>query len=228
MDSTPPNKEELLSKTLLLFGLALVAGAIAVYHFSPQFKPASKAVSQTATEQPAQPEPPPPPSIRGEPAAAFELPNLDGKKVHLADYKGKVVLVNFWATWCAPCLLEIPWFLEFQKQYGPQGFQVVAISMDEEGAKVVKPFVEKHQMGPLSVVMGNDKTPALFGGLLGLPTTFIVDRQGKYYSKHQGLAPKDDVEDEIQFLLRDSSGGQPAASSTNSSQQPPATASPKS
>ena len=221
MDSTPPNnKEDALSRTLLVVGLLLVAGAIAVYHYSPKFQATPKPAPQAAAGEAVPPEPPAAPSIRGEPAPAFELPDLAGKPVHLADFKGKVVLVNFWATWCGPCLLEIPWFLEFQQRYGPQGFQVVAISMDEEGPKVVKPFAEKHKMEPFQVVMGNDNTPGLFGGLLGLPTTFLVDQQGNYYSKHQGLVTKEDVEDEIQILLRGSAGGQPAAARSTSSGQP--------
>src|SRR5262249_12856342 len=143
-----------------------------------------------ASDQAAAPEPAPAgSSIRGEAAPAFELANLDGKKVRLADLKGKVVLVNFWATWCGPCLLEIPWFIEFQKQYGPKGLEVVGISMDEEGPSVVKPFVAKHEMN-YTVVMGNDKTPDLFGGLPGYPVTFVVDRRGNFYSKHLGLVNK--------------------------------------
>jgi thiol-disulfide isomerase/thioredoxin len=222
MDSTPPNRDDALSKVLLLAGLALVAGAIAVYHYSPQFKLGTKPApaSDSVAGQPRQAEAPP--SIRGEPAPALDVPDLNGKKVHLADFKGKVVLVNFWATWCAPCLLEIPWFIEFQKQYGPQGFEVVAISMDEEGPKVVKPFVEKHGMQPFRVVMGNDSIPPLFGGIPGLPVTFLVDRKGNLYSRHLGLAPKDDVEDEIQILLRDSSSAPPAAASSSNSSQPAA------
>jgi cytochrome c biogenesis protein CcmG/thiol:disulfide interchange protein DsbE len=127
--------------------------------------------------------------------------------------------VNFWATWCSPCLIELPWFVEFQKQYGPKGLEVIAISLDEDAAKVVPPFVEKHNFGTLTVLLGDDKTPELFGGLLGLPTTFMVDRNGNYYSKHQGLVGKDDVEMEILELLQTSPGAQPAASgSTNPSE----------
>jgi cytochrome c biogenesis protein CcmG/thiol:disulfide interchange protein DsbE len=150
--------------------------------------------------------------------ADFRLPDLNGKVYQPADFKGKVLLVNFWATWCGPCLIEIPWFLEFKERYGPEGFEVLAISMDEEGPEVVKPFVEKHKMEPLTVVMGSEDTPALFGGLLGFPTTFMVDRNGNYYSKHQGLVGKEDVEDEILILLRDSEAGQAAGTESEQSQ----------
>ena len=205
MDSQPPNREDAVSRTLLIVGLLLVAGAIAVYHFSPRFEPKVSAGAAASADRPADiPAPEEAPSIRGTPAPAFELANLEGKKVRLADFKGKVVLVNFWATWCGPCLLEIPWFIEFQKQYGPQGLEIVGISMDEEGPAVVKPFVAKHQMN-YTVVMGTDQTPTQFGGLPGYPVSFLIDRDGKYYSKHLGLVTKDNVESEIQALLRKSS-----------------------
>ena len=188
-------KDQVLGRVLLVTGLILVVSAAAVYHYSRQIQP--RAPAGGAATAPA----PIPPDIRGKPAPQFTLFDVNGKTVRIADLKGKVVLVNFWATWCGPCLIEIPWFIEFQKQYGPQGLQVVAISMDEEGLKVVKPFVDKHGMNVLSVLLGEAPTPDMFGGLLGLPTTFLIDRQGNYYSKHQGLADRDLVEQEIKQLL---------------------------
>jgi len=151
------------------------------------------------------------PSIRGKAAPAFELPDLKGAKVHAADFKNKVLLVNFWATWCAPCIVEIPWFVEFQNKYGPQGLQVIGISLDETGTKDVKPFVEKHHM-TYPILLGNDKTAEQFGGILGLPTTFIVDRDGKYYAMHRGLVQRGDVEEELQTLLGKPTEAAPAAS----------------
>jgi cytochrome c biogenesis protein CcmG/thiol:disulfide interchange protein DsbE len=201
-------KDQILGRVLLVAGLLLVVGAILVYRYSPQIQPGASAAAD-ATVAPA-----PPPDIRGTPAAQFELPDLDGKMVRRADFDGKVLLVNFWATWCGPCLIEIPWFIDFQKQYGPQGLQVVAISLDEEGVDVVKPFVDKHGMNELTVLMGEARTPELFGGLLGLPTTFMIDRQGNYYSKHQGLADRDVVEQEIRELLAVPAAGAPAANAS--------------
>ena len=188
-------KDQVLGRVLLVAGLLLVVGAIVVYRYSPQIQPGASAADDTVMV------PAPPPDIRGTPAAQFELPDMNGKMVQRADFDGKVLLVNFWATWCGPCLIEIPWFIDFQKQYGPQGLQVVAISLDEEGLDVVKAFVDKHGMNVLTVLMGEARTPDLFGGLLGLPTTFMIDRQGNYYSKHQGLADRDVVEQEIRQLL---------------------------
>jgi thiol-disulfide isomerase/thioredoxin len=229
MESQQPNREDAVSKTLLVIGLLLVGGAIAIYHFSPRFVPNQRVAAAAAADETAQIPAPEVPSIRGEPAPAFELLNLEGKKVRLADLKGKVVLVNFWATWCGPCLLEIPWFIEFEKQYGPRGFEIVGISMDEEGPSVVKPFVKNHEMN-YTIVMGTDQTPAQFGGLPGYPVSFVIDRAGNYYSKHLGLVAKEDIEDEIQILLRGSSQGlgdaKPAASSSTNPAQPAAAPSP--
>lgn len=148
---------------------------------------------------------PPPSSIRGTPAAALDLPDVDGNRVRLGDYKNKVVLVNFWGTTCEPCMTEIPWLVEFQKKYGPQGLQVVAISMYGESPDVLKPYIAEHQMGDFKVVVGTAETPDLFGGMLGLPTTYVVDRDGRYFSKHQGLIDRAAVESELLTLLNQTS-----------------------
>ena len=140
------------------------------------------------------------PGIRGKPVPNFELPNLGGAKVRPSDFKDKVLLVNFWATWCSPCVAEIPWFVEFQKKYGPQGLQVIGISLDEPGAKDVAPFASKHNM-TYPVLLGDENTPGQFGGLLGLPTTFLVDRDGKFYSMYRGLVNRDKLEGELTTLL---------------------------
>ena len=220
MEPASANREDAISKVLLVIGLVLVAGAILVYHYSPQFQPGAPGTSGSAADSGIQIPPRPVPEIRGKPVADFRLPDLNGKVYQPADFKGKVLLVNFWATWCGPCLIEIPWFLEFTERYGPEGFEVLAISMDEEGPEVVKPFVEKLKMEPFTVVMGNEKTPELFGGLLGFPTTFMVDRDGNYYSKHQGLVGKQDVEDEILILLRQSESSEATAPEAAGSPSP--------
>jgi len=144
--------------------------------------------------------PQPAPAIRGVQAPEFELPDVDGAMVKLSDFKGKVVLVNFWATWCAPCEIETPWFVEFDKKYGEDGLQVVGISLDEEGVEPVKKFMEKYSI-EYKIVMGDENTAESFGGVLGLPTSFIVDQDGKFYSMHRGLVSKDLYEEEIEELL---------------------------
>jgi cytochrome c biogenesis protein CcmG, thiol:disulfide interchange protein DsbE len=133
-------------------------------------------------------------------AVPFEAPDLEGKTIRTTDFKGKVVLLNFWGTTCAPCIKEIPWLVDFQKRYGSKGLQVIAVSMYGESREVLKPYVAEHQMGELKVVIGNEQIAALFGLVL-FPTTFIVDRNGKYLSMHQGLIDRAEVEAELVTLL---------------------------
>jgi cytochrome c biogenesis protein CcmG/thiol:disulfide interchange protein DsbE len=135
-------------------------------------------------------------------APDFALKDADGRLVHLADYKGKVVLLDFWATWCGPCKIEIPWFQEFQRKYKDRGFEVVGVSMDDDGWKVITPFVQMKKIN-YRVVLGDDKTGDLYGGLEALPTTFVIDRSGRIASVHVGLAGKKDFSDAIEKLLDD-------------------------
>jgi cytochrome c biogenesis protein CcmG/thiol:disulfide interchange protein DsbE len=139
--------------------------------------------------------------IHGTPVPAFELQDLDGKIVRPQDFRGKVVLVNFWGTTCAPCLTEIPWLVDFQKRYGPKGLAVLAISMYGEGPDVLRPFVAEHGMTDFKVVMGSQKTTELFGGVYGFPHTFVVDTQGKFVSTHAGIINRKEVEAELAALL---------------------------
>jgi cytochrome c biogenesis protein CcmG/thiol:disulfide interchange protein DsbE len=134
------------------------------------------------------------------PAPNFTLRDANGKSVSLADYKGKVVLLNFWATWCGPCGLEIPWFEEFEKQYKSQGFAVLGVSMDDDGWPAVKPYMQEHNIN-YRVLLGNDSVSQLYGGLDALPTTFIIDREGNIAYPHVGLIGKNEYLNEIQSLL---------------------------
>jgi thiol-disulfide isomerase/thioredoxin len=118
----------------------------------------------------------------------------------LADYKGKVVLLNFWATWCGPCKVEIPWFVEFNKTYKDRGFAVVGVSLDDDGWRSVKPYVAEKKID-YAVVVGDDLVSKSYGGVDSLPTTFIIDQNGKIAFVHMGLVGKDTYEEEIRSLL---------------------------
>jgi peroxiredoxin len=135
------------------------------------------------------------------PAADFTLRDANGSAVKLSDYRGKVVLLNFWATWCGPCTLEIPWFEEFERDYKTKGLAVVGVSMDEDGWKAIKPYMEAHKMN-YRVLLGDDSVSQLYGGVESLPTTFIIDRAGRVaFPPHIGLAGKNEYLKEIQSLL---------------------------
>ncbi|MBZ5610046.1 MAG: TlpA family protein disulfide reductase [Acidobacteriia bacterium] len=134
-------------------------------------------------------------------APNFTLADVNGQKVQLSDYKGKVVLLDFWATWCGPCKVEIPWFMEFEQTYKNKGFAVLGVSMDDDGWTVVKPYLQQLKVN-YRIVLGNDKVGELYGGVDSLPTTFLIDRQGKIAATHVGLAGgKDDFKNEIVNLL---------------------------
>ena len=134
-------------------------------------------------------------------APNFELKDADGVAVRLSDYKGKVVLLNFWATWCGPCKVEIPWFTEFERRYKDRGFAVLGISMDDDGWPAVKPYLEAHNMN-YRVVIGDDRVASLFGGIEALPTTMMIDREGRIASVHLGLVAKANTQQRSNISLR--------------------------
>jgi peroxiredoxin len=134
------------------------------------------------------------------PAPDFTLRDVGGSAVKLSDYRGKAVLLNFWATWCGPCAIEIPWFKEFEQQYKSRGFEVLGVSLDEDGWKVIKPYLSEHQIN-YRVVLGDDSVSQLYGGVESLPTTFIIDRTGKVAFVHVGLAGKNEYLNEIQSVI---------------------------
>jgi peroxiredoxin len=131
-------------------------------------------------------------------APQFELQDSDGKAVKMTDYKGKIVLLDFWATWCHGCKQEIPWFSKFERRYKDKGLSVVGVSLDEDGWKAVKPFIG--EAIPYRIVLGNDSMAKQFG-VDGLPVTFLIDRQGRFAATYAGLVDKDNVEANIKALL---------------------------
>jgi cytochrome c biogenesis protein CcmG/thiol:disulfide interchange protein DsbE len=135
-------------------------------------------------------------------APDFNLKDASGKDVKLSDLKGKVVLVNFWATWCEGCQVEIPWFVDFQKEYASRGLVVVGISMDDDGWKSVKPWIEEKKVN-YPIVIGNEALAKHYG-LVGMPLTALVDREGKIADVHQGIVEKAATEQKIKDLLQES------------------------
>jgi len=171
-----------------------------------QAPPADASAGDSADAQ-AQP-------FKGKPAPKFTLTDLDGKKVSLADYKGKAVLLNFWATWCGPCKIEIPWIEKLRDQYKSQGFEVLGIESDnydtdpkalaEYKAGVVKSATALGINYP--VLLEGDTLSQAYGGLDGLPNSFYVDRNGVVTAQIVGLADRDEIEANIKKAL--ASGGQ--------------------
>jgi len=135
-------------------------------------------------------------------APSVALKDITGQPLTLSEYKGRVVLLNFWATWCDPCRREIPRFVELQKKYRDRGFQVVGISLDDD-AKAVPPFYEDHKMN-YPVAVGDAKLAESFGNILGLPVNFLIDRDGRIAARHLGEADLPQLENEIEALLKTS------------------------
>ena len=133
-------------------------------------------------------------------APDFSLQDLNGQPLELASYRGKVVLLDFWATWCTPCRGEIPHFVEFQDKYREQGLQVLGISMDDD-AKPVRKFYQEFKMN-YPVALGNEKVADAYGGVLGLPVTFVIDRDGKVAAKYVGEVAMSSMQQEVESLLQ--------------------------
>src|SRR5215471_4494236 len=134
------------------------------------------------------------------PAPGWKLTDLNSRSVSFSDFRGRVVILDFWATWCVPCRVEIPHFVELQKQYGAKGLAVIGVSLDEQGPDAVKRFVKQFEVN-YSIVIGNEKIAEKYGGIVALPTTFVIDRKGRIASQHIGYDDKAVFEKEIQSLL---------------------------
>jgi thiol-disulfide isomerase/thioredoxin len=131
----------------------------------------------------------------------FTLKDMKNQDVRLSSFKGKVILLDFWATWCAPCKVEIPWFIEFQEKYGAQGFQVVGISVDDTLDQLA-PYVSELNMNYVVLQgLGRDDVQDTYGPMYGIPVTVLISRDGKICAKHVGMSAKEAIEDEIKSLL---------------------------
>ena len=132
-------------------------------------------------------------------APDFTLPQLSGQQLTLSDYRGKVVLLDFWATWCEPCRVETPFLVDLQNKYRDQGLQIIGVSMDDT-RDPVPGFYQQFKMN-YPVVMGNAKTGEEYGGVLGLPIAFLIDREGRIQKKHMGATDASVFEKEVSALL---------------------------
>lgn len=133
-------------------------------------------------------------------APDFTLNDTQSRPVTLSGYRGKVVLLDFWATWCPACQFEIPWYVEFAKKYQDKGLVVIGVSMDKGGLKVVQPYMQQKRMD-YTVVLGDDNLVPVFG-LKSIPVTMLIDRDGKVAVAHTGMVDKDNFEGHIQELLK--------------------------
>jgi peroxiredoxin len=167
----------------VLIGIAAIAVACGIY-FLQRFP---RSISQV-------------PVAQGTLAPDFLLPQLDGKQLELSAYRGKIVLLDFWATWCAPCREEIPHFVDLQNKYANQGLQIIGVSMDD-GPEPVRDFYQRFKMN-YPVVMGNAKIGELYGGVLGLPIAFLIGPDGRIFAKHIGATDLALIEKEILTLMQ--------------------------
>jgi len=141
-------------------------------------------------------------NVNGKDAPDFNLRLLDGggKTMKLSDLRGKAVLVNFWATWCGPCKIEMPWLVDLQKKYGPDGFVILGVAMDDSGDQAISDFAKEMKVN-YPVLLGTESVGQLYGGVEGLPTSFFVDRSGKVVDRQFGLVSESTLVEDIQKSL---------------------------
>jgi peroxiredoxin len=138
--------------------------------------------------------------VQGAQAPDFELVSLDGRKVKLSDFRGKAVVLNFWATWCAPCKIEMPWFVDLQNQYGKDGLTILGVAMDDSDSQKIAQFASEMGVN-YPVLLGTNKVSEAYGDVEYLPTTFYINRQGKIVGKVAGLIGKAEIEDDARKAL---------------------------
>jgi thiol-disulfide isomerase/thioredoxin len=198
----PPVRGKDRSTLALVVAAIVVAGMLYVgFHEARQSKPGSTPVA-----------------AKSAPAPDFTLQSLDGKNMTLSDLRGKAVLLNFWATWCGPCKIEMPWFVELQKEYGPQGLQVVGVAMDDSSKEDIAKFAKDMGVN-YPVLLGKEAVGDAYGGVPALPESFFIGRDGKIVDKIIGIKGKAEIEDAVKKALNTQPGNsqpvaQPVATST--------------
>jgi cytochrome c biogenesis protein CcmG/thiol:disulfide interchange protein DsbE len=168
----------------------ILAAALPLILFAADTAPGVRATIQPAAQRKSAPE--------------FALMDPAGKSVKLADYRGKIVLLNFWATWCGGCKEEMPWYSQFEKTYGAQGFAVVGVSLDEDGWGIVKPFLAKTPI-PYRIVLGTAATGKIYN-VDAMPVSYLIDRQGRIAVSYTGLVDRANIEQNIKLMLAGKTG----------------------
>ncbi|MBI1746824.1 MAG: TlpA family protein disulfide reductase [Acidobacteria bacterium] len=190
-------------KRVVLIGIVAIALGWGAYYLAPRFNPSGNGLSHSPLSPSAATSNSP---AGGLPATGtyqdypgFPLPDLEGRRHGPGDYRGKVVFVNFWATWCPPCRQEIPDLVELYKQYHAQGLEILGVALDDEGALLVKPFVEAAKIN-YPVLIGNDNISLTYD-VQGIPTTLVFDKNGKMTARLLGPRSRADLEALVKSLL---------------------------
>jgi len=173
---------------ILVIAVMVIALLLVRFHVAQRSRASAASTAQAALSSNAQMAP------------DFALESLDGKTVHLSDLNGKAVLLNFWATWCQPCKVEMPWFEQLQKQYGPQGLQVIGIAMDDASKEDIAKYAKSLGVD-YPILLGKEDVGDAYGGIQFLPATFYVGRDGKVVDKVFGLKGRAEIEDNVKKAL---------------------------
>lgn len=186
----------------LRWGVAAVGVGALLWLVAGSFRPSPSPTERAATTPTATPPPADACPADAEVAALdYTLKNADDASVTLSDFKGKVLLLDFWATWCGPCKVEIPHFIELQDRYGKDGFQVVGISVDDTPEKL-KPFMAEMKMNyPVLQGLGHDKLLDEYGATIAVPVSVVISREGKVCARHMGLFDMTAFEQQLKALL---------------------------
>lgn len=192
---TPKWKARLFGIGALTFLLLGVGGLYIAFTGGITPSQPAKQVPSPAPGSPAQH------PLRGKAAPDFSLKQMNGETFRLSDYRGEIVVVNFWATWCAPCRKEIPGFIALQEEWADKGVTFVGVSLDDEGFEVVRPYAEKMGIN-YPLVVGDDRLTKKYGGVQGLPTSFVVGPEGTVQSAHLGFWAETELRNQLRPLMK--------------------------
>ena len=192
-----PTKKNFLEKNIHYIVIAAVILAVGVVYFSRSGASNSASAQELPAENAAMGTP-----SDGKMAPNFTLTSTDGKTIKLSDYRGKVVVLDFWATWCPPCKAEIPDFIKLYSQYKGDGFQMLGISVDQGGLSVVKPFMKAYGIN-YPIMLADDQVVSDFGGISAIPTTFVIDKHGRVRASFVGYRPASEFENLIKQLTKE-------------------------